>query len=291
MPGGPFDLADALAKRADAGRGGHAFGNTGYHPNVAFLFLSSSVVNPLGFSARMRPMPNTPSDAPHPARNPRAADAAEITARILLETESVLFRPEEPFTFTSGLRSPVYIDCRRLISFPRARRRLMDLAAETIARHTGFESLDAVAGGETAGIPFAAWIADRLFLPMLYVRKQPKGFGRNAQIEGVIKEGARVLLVEDLASEGTSKVNFVRAIRQAGGRVDTAFVIFNYGIFPQIDMSLAAEGVTLLALATWWDVAATAERLGRFAPGQYEAVESFLKDPEAWSKSRAAPRG
>jgi orotate phosphoribosyltransferase len=230
-------------------------------------------------------MPNAPSDAPHPARSAREADAADITARILLETESVLFRPEEPFTFTSGLRSPVYIDCRRLISFPRARRRLMDLAAETIARHTGFESLDAIAGGETAGIPFAAWIADRLFLPMLYVRKQPKGFGRNAQIEGVINEGARVLLVEDLASEGTSKLNFVRAIRQAGGVIDTAFVIFNYGIFPQIDTSLAAEGVTLLALATWWDVAATAERLGRFAPGQYAAVESFLKDPEAWSKA------
>jgi orotate phosphoribosyltransferase len=105
-----------------------------------------------------------------------------------------------------------------------------------------------------------------------------------------LKEDARVLLVEDLASEGTSKLNFVRAIRQAGGRIEDAFVIFNYGIFPQIDTSLAAEGITLLALATWWDVAATAKRLGRFAPGQYEAVESFLKDPEAWSKARAARR-
>ena len=146
------------------------------------------------------------------------------------------------------------------------------------------------AGGETAGIPFAAWIADRLSLPMLYVRKQPKGFGRNAQIEGELKDEARILLVEDLASEGTSKLNFVRAIRQAGGRIEDAFVIFNYGIFPQIDTSLAAEGITLLALATWWDVAATAERLGRFGPGQYAAVESFLKNPEAWSKTRAAQR-
>jgi orotate phosphoribosyltransferase len=226
------------------------------------------------------------SNASHPARPPSEADAAEITARILLETESVLFRPEDPFTFTSGLRSPVYIDCRRLISFPRARRKLMDLAADLIQRHTGFESLDAIAGGETAGIPFAAWIADRLSLPMLYVRKQPKGFGRNAQIEGELHDEARVLLVEDLASEGTSKLNFVRAIRQAGGHVDHAFVIFNYGIFPQIETSLAAEGIALLALATWWDVAATAERLGRFAPGQYKAVENFLNDPNAWSKRR-----
>jgi orotate phosphoribosyltransferase len=232
-------------------------------------------------------MPNPTPPARFPDRSMGEADAAEITARILLETESVLFRPEDPFTFTSGLRSPVYIDCRRLISFPRARKKLMDMAAELIERHSGFESLDAIAGGETAGIPFAAWIADRLSLPMLYVRKQPKGFGRNAQIEGELRDEARVLLVEDLASEGTSKLNFVRAIRQAGGRIDHAFVIFNYGIFPQIETSLSAEGITLLALATWWDVAQTAERLGRFAPGQYEAVESFLKDPNTWSKSRA----
>src|SRR5215475_4832540 len=187
-----------------------------------------------------------------------AAEAARTTARILLEIEAVHFRPRQPFTLTSGRASPVYIDCRKIISFPRARTKIMDLAAELIERHTGFESLDAVAGGETAGIPFAAWIADRLSLPMLYVRKQPKGFGRNAQIEGELKDGARVLLVEDLASEGTSKLNFVRAIRQAGGVIDHAFVIFNYGIFPQIETSLAAEGINLLALATWWDVAATA---------------------------------
>src|SRR3954466_14681215 len=220
---------------------------------------------------------------------PSAADreAAATTARILLETKAVLFSPDQPFTFTSGRLSPVYIDCRRLISFPRARRKLMAMGADLIERRVGCESLDAIAGGETAGIPFAAWIADRLSLPMLYVRKQPKGFGRNAQIEGQLKDGARVLLVEDLASEGTSKLNFVRAIRQAGGHIDHAFVIFNYGIFPQIETSLAAEGITLLALATWWDVAQTAERLGRFAPGQYEAVRSFLKDPNAWSKSRA----
>ena len=219
-------------------------------------------------------MSHAEGPASRPLRKMRA-DAAEITARILLETESVLFRPDDPFTFTSGLRSPVYIDCRRLISFPRARRKLMDLAAELIERQTGFESLDAVAGGETAGIPFAAWIADRLSLPMLYVRKQPKGFGRNAQIEGELKDDARVLLVEDLASEGTSKLNFVRAIRQAGGRIDHAFVIFNYGIFPQIETSLAAEGINLLALATWWDVAATAEHLAASAPANTKPSRAF----------------
>ncbi|MEI9984653.1 MAG: orotate phosphoribosyltransferase [Aliidongia sp.] len=156
--------------------------------------------------------------------------AAEITAGILLETQSVHFSPDQPFTFTSGRKSPVYIDCRRLISFPRARAKLMDLAAEMITRRIGFESLEAIAGGETAGIPFAAWIAERLSLPMLYIRKKPKGFGRMAQIEGHFGEGDRVLLVEDLASEGTSKLNFIQAIRAAEGTVTDTFVIFHYGI-------------------------------------------------------------
>src|SRR5437868_15371320 len=155
----------------------------------------------------------------HSHRSASDAEAADITARILLETDSVLFRPEDPFTFTSGRKSPVYIDCRRLISFPRGRTKLMELGAELIERHTGYEGLDAVAGGETAGIPFAAWIADRLSLPMLYVRQQPKGFGRNAQIEGQLMEESGVLLVEDFAREGTSTLNFVRAFGQAGGHI------------------------------------------------------------------------
>ena len=223
---------------------------------------------------------------PLPARRPADAEAAETTARILLETKAVLFSPDKPFTFTSGRVSPVYIDCRKLISFPRARRRLMDLGAALIERAVGYETMDAVAGGETAGIPFAAWLAERLALPMLYVRKQPKGFGRNAQIEGEMAEGARILLVEDLASEGTSKLNFVRAIRAAGGRCGDAFVIFDYGIFPQSRRSLAAEEVRLHALATWWDVLALAEGLGYFTPAQFGAIKAFLDAPETWS---AAP--
>jgi orotate phosphoribosyltransferase len=222
-----------------------------------------------------------------PTRHPADAAAAETTARILLETKSVLFSPEKPFTFTSGRISPVYIDCRRLISFPRARRMLMDMGTALIERAAGFEAFDAVAGGETAGIPFAAWIAERMALPMLYIRKQPKGFGRNAQIEGEMREGARVLLVEDLASEGTSKLNFVRAIRTAGGVIAHTFVIFHYGIFPQSLETLAAEKVQLHALATWWDVLAAAAAQGYFAPGQFEAVKSFLENPDGWAPSAA----
>ena len=219
---------------------------------------------------------------------PEATDTAEITSRILLETKAVLFNPDRPFTFTSGRVSPVYVDCRRLISFPRARAKLMDMGVELVERAAGFEGFDAVAGGETAGIPFAAWIAERMGLPMLYVRKKAKGFGRNAQIEGEMAEGARVLLVEDLASEGTSKLNFIHAIRDAGGKIGHTFVIFHYGIFPQSVTSLAAEGVKLHALATWWDVLRVAQGLGYFTPGQYAALKSFLEKPEGWQPAAGA---
>src|ERR1700680_4293116 len=133
---------------------------------------------------------------------------ADLTAKMFLEAEAVRFMADKPFIFTSGWASPVYTDCRRLISFPRVRRTLIDFVAATAMREIGFEHLDAVAGGETAGIPFAAWMADRLALPMLYVRKKPKGFGRNAQIEGHIIEGQRVLPGEDMTSEDRRHTNF-----------------------------------------------------------------------------------
>jgi len=210
------------------------------------------------------------------------ATAAVITADILLETRAVHFSPHKPFTLTSGRKSPVYIDCRRLISFPRARAKLMDMAVEVIQRQIGFESLDAIAGGETAGIPFAAWIAERLSLPMLYIRKQPKGFGRMSQIEGVMTEGDRVLLVEDLISEGTSKLNFIRGIRTAGGQIDHNFCLFHYGIFPSSVETLRGEGVALHALATWHDMLDRAHRLGSFPEADYAAIKSFLDAPNEW---------
>ena len=172
-------------------------------------------------------------------------DAALTTARILLEIKAVNFRPEEPYTFTSGWKSPVYIDCRRIIYFPRARAKICALGVEKIGRHIGFETIEAVAGGETAGIPFAAWIADRMMAPMAYVRKKPKGFGRNALIEGDVPEGKQTLLVEDLTTDGRSKIQFAQALRDAGAIVNHAFVVFFYGVFPGSFETLAAMDVSL----------------------------------------------
>lgn len=208
---------------------------------------------------------------------------AREAAKMFLEIKAVHFYQGEPFTFTSGWASPVYIDCRKIISFPRLRSTLIDFAASTIVREIGYESLTHIAGGETAGIPFAAWIADRLMLPMQYVRKKAKGFGRNAQIEGEVVEGARTLLVEDLATDGRSKVNFCKALRDAGADVDHCFVLFYYDIFPDSAELMREIGIKLHYLTTWRDVLAAAREMGTFDPTTLAEVESFLNDPAKWS--------
>ena len=217
-----------------------------------------------------------------PTAYPPKDEIARLTARMLLETEAVLFNAEEPFTYASGLKGPTYIDCRKLISFPRIRSTLMDFLACTVLREAGFEAFDNVAGGETAGIPFAALVAERLGLPMSYVRKKPKGYGRNARIEGVMTEGSRVLLVEDLTTDGGSKLSFVDAIRETGATCAHTAVIFYYGIFPQTEKTLGDHGVSLHHLCTWWDVLAEAKAQGAFDARTLSEVESFLTDPAAW---------
>ncbi len=210
-------------------------------------------------------------------------DAALTTARILLEIKAVNFRPDEPYTFTSGWKSPVYIDCRRIISFPRARNRICDLGVGKIERHVGFETIEAVAGGETAGIPFAAWIADRLGAPMAYVRKQAKGFGRNALIEGDVPEGKRTLLVEDLTTDGQSKIRFAQSLRDAGAIVNHTFVVFYYGVFPGSFEQLAGMDIALHHLCTWWDVLEACADRPYFSEGALAEVRRFLENPVAWS--------
>jgi orotate phosphoribosyltransferase len=208
---------------------------------------------------------------------------ADMTAKMMLEVKAVHFSEGKPYVFTSGWASPVYIDCRRLISFPRVRSALIDFATATIVRDVGFEQFDTVAGGETAGIPYAAWIADRLSLPMQYVRKKPKGFGRGSQIEGHIEEGARTLLVEDLTTDGRSKINFCKALRDAGAVVQHVLVMFYYDIFPESKKILSDIDVQLLHLATWWDVLRVVKQGGYFEARVIDEVERFLHAPAQWS--------
>lgn len=213
-----------------------------------------------------------------PLTNPEKM--ARETARILLDTKSVLFNIDPPFTYTSGRKGPAYIDCRRLISFPHERKTLMDFAAQAITASNSH--FDVIAGGETAGIPYAAFIADRLELPMIYVRKKAKGVGRNAQIEGDLGNNKRVLICEDLQNYGNSVKVFVDALRAADAIVDTVFVIFTYG-HASSKKFMDDEGLKLIALCDWRAVIALAREEKRFDEKTLRSVEDFLADPIAWS--------
>ncbi len=223
-----------------------------------------------------------------PSAFPPKDEIARLSARMLLEVGAVHFNAETPFTLASGLPSPTYVDCRKLISHPRIRSVLMDFLTGTVLREAGFEAFDGVAGGETAGIPFAALVAERMALPMTYVRKKPKGYGRNARIEGVMTPGQRILLIEDLATDGGSKLGFVDAIRETGAVCAHTAVIFSYGIFPHTIPRLAEHGVTLHHLCTWHDVLAEARAAGSFDAATLAEVATFLGNPVAWQTARAA---
>ena len=223
-----------------------------------------------------------------PSSFPPKDEIARLTASMFLEIGAVHFNARDPFTLASGLPSPTYIDCRKLISFPRIRSTLMDFLACTVMREAGFEAFDNIAGGETAGIPFAALMAERLGLPMTYVRKKPKGFGRNARIEGVMSEGDRVLLVEDLTTDGGSKLSFVDAIRETGATCGHTAVLFYYGIFPETIKTLGDHGVALHHLCTWWDVLEVARSKEFFDEATLSEVESFLRSPRAWQEARSS---
>jgi orotate phosphoribosyltransferase len=220
--------------------------------------------------------------------------AAQETAKALIEVQAVLVNTQKPFITTAGWASPVYIDMRKIIGFPRLRRRLIDFATRAIERDIGYESLDVVAGGETAGIPFAAWISDSLMLPMQYVRKKPKGFGRNARIEGDLHDNGRTLLVEDLATDGGSKKDFVQALRDSGQRCDHVFVFFFYDIFAGARADMEKLGINLHYLATWRDVLSVAREHRYFPEDALNEIESFIADPIAWSAAHGGadkPKG
>jgi orotate phosphoribosyltransferase len=209
--------------------------------------------------------------------SPRAPRASEI----LLSIRAVGCNLTQPYRLTSGWASPVYVDCRKLISFVPERREIIRLMAEEVSG----EAFDTVAGGETAGISYGAWLAEALGLPFIYVRKKPKEVGKTQQIEGELAPGQRVLLVEDLATDGASKVNFLNALRSAGGVCQHSIVVFYYGIFPRAPRILEEAGLTLHALTTWRHLIDAADRLRYFPAEEIRGVREFLENPEAWSKA------
>jgi orotate phosphoribosyltransferase len=208
----------------------------------------------------------------------------EKAARILVDIGAVNWNLETPFILTSGAASPVYVDCRRLISYVRERREIVRMLAEKVKTDIGLKNIEIIAGGETAGIPLAAWLSEELSLPMVYVRKKTKGFGKNKLIEGVMERGQKVLLLEDLATTAKSKLSFCEALREAGAEVSHTLVIFEYGCYPDTDKELESVSLTLHSLATWEILLQTAEKSGLIKKDESESIRDFLSDPVSWSK-------
>ena len=210
---------------------------------------------------------------------------SEIIAEKLIDIKSVQFSFNNHFTLTSGLKSPVYVDCRKIISFVEERTLIMDTAIKYINENK--LEFDLVAGGETAGIPYAAFISEKIKKPMVYIRKQPKGFGKNQQIEGNFNKNQKAILVEDLATDGGSKIIFVEAMRKAGLAVKDIFVIFYYDIFKFEESALSKLNINLHSLCTWKDIISVLERRNTFSQTDIENLKEFLSRPDDWRKKNA----
>ena len=172
------------------------------------------------------------------------------TANILLKKKCIEFSFKKKFQLTSGRKSIVYCDCRKIISYTNERDKLINFALKKIKLDKTLNSITNIAGGESAGIPYASLLAQKLKLPLSYIRKERKKFGKKSQIEGNIKYNDKVLLVEDLITDGSSKYNFIEAIEKVGGQIKAIFVIFNYGI-NQDYLEVNGKKIKLISLTSW----------------------------------------
>lgn len=202
-----------------------------------------------------------------------------LAAGLLLDAGCVSVRTDEPFRLPSGWATPVYMDCRRLISFPKIRKQLVASGLEMLKAENALANVDAVSGGEASGIALAAWIAEALDIPMLYVRKKPRG---RTQVEGVFTPGSKVLLIDDLIAAGHSKVTFSNALKDAGLLVQDLFVVFSYGTF-SAELALSAHGIRVHAMADWSDVRDVARERGAFDGKSLDELDAFIKNPSGWS--------
>ena len=208
-------------------------------------------------------------------------NASHITARALLEAGAFLIRPNAPFRLTSGLLAPIYINCRLILGHARARADIADALAADVAK----QGADIVAGGVTAGVPFATLVADRLVLPLTYVRPQPKSHGTGGQIEGAEVAGRKIVLVEDLVTSATSIVLFTNALRAAGATVEHASVVFAR-MTDAAQPALDELGMSLSVLCDMETLLAMAQEEGVASVAAIAEVRAYLADAEGWSAAR-----
>lgn len=197
----------------------------------------------------------------------------------LIEANVVNFRPEEPFIWASGWKSPIYCDNRRLLSIPYIRDFFKsELGALVFSE---FPDVDAIAGVATAGIPWGTMVSDQLKLPFMYVRPKPKEHGMGNQIEGAFTAGQRVLVVEDLISTGKSSLQVCDALTNQGLKVEGMVAIFTYG-FPQAEKAFLKSGITLRTLTNYKALVEEAAIRGIVSEKMVDTLLNWRQDPENW---------
>ncbi len=201
-------------------------------------------------------------------------DYQSQTAKILIDIKAINFDLNNHFTLTSGRKSPVYVDCRKIISYPNERNQILTFMENYINKNK--IQFDLVAGGETAGIPYAAFLSERLNKPMIYIRKKPKGFGKNSLIEGDYEENCKCILIEDLATDGGSKVKFVENMRENNIKVNDTFVIFYYDTFKKEESLLTKLNINIHYLCSWEHILNEVKKEGILSAKDTMEVEDFL---------------
>lgn len=204
-----------------------------------------------------------------------------LIAEQLLEINAVALRPQDPFTWTSGLKSPIYCDNRLTLSFPAVRRQIAKGLQKLILEN--FPEAEVIAGTATAGIPHAAWVSELMDLPMCYVRSKAKGHGKGNQIEGKVEMGQKVVVVEDLISTGGSVITAVKALREAGCEVLGAVSIFTYGLAKGKE-AFAQESISSHSLTDFPTLVGVAIDNGYISADDQESLLSWSENPEQWSK-------
>ena len=202
-------------------------------------------------------------------------------AESLLEIEAVSLHPNDPFTWTSGIRSPIYCDNRLTLSYPEIRRKIA--AVSLISLREKFPGAELIAGTATAGIPHAAWVSEELNLPMCYVRSKAKGHGKGNQIEGKVEKGQKVVVVEDLISTGGSVITAVEALREAGCDVLGVVSIFTYELENGRER-LSDANITTYSLTDFSTLVEVASEKGYIETTDLDKLIEWRKDPAQWGK-------
>lgn len=208
-------------------------------------------------------------------------ETAKKTAELLLQIKAIKLNPQEPFTWASGWKSPIYCDNRIVLSYPPIR----NYIREHFARQTEdlYGKPDVIAGVATGAIGIGMLVAEYLSVPFVYVRPEPKKHGRKNQIEGVLEEGQNVVVIEDLISTGGSSLNAVKALKEAGANVKGMFAIFTYG-FKTAEDNFKEAGLEVHTLSNYEHLLETAQRTNYINASEAEALESWRQDPGNWKK-------